>query len=125
VRSRRENELQIPDSRRAAVDNVQTRVAERGNHAGEPDMTVAAVNERQKTSLFRLGPSEINGERRPPGCRTLTAGQIPRELLIQYLASTFILVLNWWAESTSPLLPEKVNNLFCELVLPTVAAAWE
>lgn len=29
-------------------------------------------------------------------------GEIPADLLVQYLASTFILVLNWWVESRHP-----------------------
>jgi len=47
--------------------------------------------------------------------------QIPPDLLIQYVASTFILVLNWWLDSRSPLHPREVDELFRSLVLPTVA----
>jgi len=53
--------------------------------------------------------------------RRKTAGRIPPELLVQYVASTFILVLNWWVESRSPLLPKDVNDLFRALILPTLA----
>src|SRR5262249_33728868 len=55
--------------------------------------------------------------------RRKTAGQIPPDLLVQYVASTFILVLNWWVESSSPLPPKGVNDLFRALILPTLAAA--
>jgi AcrR family transcriptional regulator len=55
--------------------------------------------------------------------RRKTAGQIPPELLVQYVASTFILVLNWWVENRSPLPPKEVNDLFRALILPTLAAA--
>jgi len=41
------------------------------------------------------------------------------------VASTFILVLNWWVESTSPLPPKAVNDLFRALILPTLDAALE
>jgi AcrR family transcriptional regulator len=54
-----------------------------------------------------------------------TAGQIPPDLLVQHVASTFILVLNWWVESRSPLSPNDINNLFRALILPTLAAKWE
>src|SRR5215813_12155611 len=37
--------------------------------------------------------------------RRKTAGQIPPDLLVQHIASTFVLVLNWWVESDSPLKP--------------------
>ena len=52
-------------------------------------------------------------------------GKIPSALLVQYVASTFILVLNWWVESRSPLPPTEVNALFRALVLPTLAATYD
>ena len=55
--------------------------------------------------------------------RRKPAGRIPPDLLAQYVASTFILVLNWWAESSNPLTPDEVNDLFRELILPTLAAS--
>jgi AcrR family transcriptional regulator len=48
------------------------------------------------------------------------AGQIPPALLIQHVASTFILVLNWWVETKSPLPPRQVNDLIHTLILPTL-----
>lgn len=57
--------------------------------------------------------------------RRKTAGQVPPDLLVQYVASTFILVLNWWVESKSPLPPKEVNDLFRALILPTLDAALE
>jgi AcrR family transcriptional regulator len=53
--------------------------------------------------------------------RRKTAEQIPSDLFVQYVASTFILVLNWWVESNSPLSPREVNDLFRALILPTLA----
>jgi AcrR family transcriptional regulator len=52
-------------------------------------------------------------------------GQVPPDLFVQYVASTFILVLHWWVDSRSPLPPKEVNDVFRALVLPTMAAAWE
>jgi AcrR family transcriptional regulator len=57
--------------------------------------------------------------------RGKTAAQIPPGLLVQYVASTFILVLNWWVESRSPLPPQAVNDLFRALILPTLSSTWE
>ena len=51
--------------------------------------------------------------------------RIPSELMGAYLASTFILVLNWWVESKHPLPPDQIDALFRSLVLPTLAAASE
>jgi hypothetical protein len=55
--------------------------------------------------------------------RRRAACLIPPDLLVQYVASTFILVLNWWVESRSPLPPREVNSLFRALVKPTLAVA--
>jgi Transcriptional regulator C-terminal region len=54
--------------------------------------------------------------------RRETGSQVPQDLLVQYVASAFILVLNWWVEITKPLPPTEVNDLFRALVLPTLAA---
>jgi AcrR family transcriptional regulator len=48
--------------------------------------------------------------------RGKTAGQIPLDLLVQYIDSTFILVLNWWVENKCPLPPKEVNGLFRSLI---------
>lgn len=44
------------------------------------------------------------------------------DLLAQYVASTFILVLNWWMASRSRLSPQEADALFRTLVLPTLQA---
>jgi AcrR family transcriptional regulator len=46
---------------------------------------------------------------------------MPPDLLGQYLASTCVLVLEWWIESRKPLRAGEVNNLFRALVLPTLS----
>jgi AcrR family transcriptional regulator len=55
--------------------------------------------------------------------RRKTTGQISPDLLAPYVASTFILVLNWWVESKSPLSPVEVDDVFRALILPTLASA--
>jgi hypothetical protein len=54
--------------------------------------------------------------------RTSIAKVGPTDLLAQYVASTFVLVLNWWVEGRSPLPPKDINDLFRALILPTLAA---
>lgn len=58
-------------------------------------------------------------------CRRKSAAQLPPNIIVQYVASTFLLVLNWWVESGSPLHPKGVNDLFRALTLPTLAALLE
>jgi len=53
--------------------------------------------------------------------RRKAAGLMPPELLGRYVASTFILVLNWWVESRNPLPAKEVNDLFRALILQTLA----
>jgi hypothetical protein len=47
---------------------------------------------------------------------------VPSDLLAQHVASTFLLVLNWWAKSGEPLPSRKVNELFRALILPALTA---
>ena len=62
--------------------------------------------------LRRLGRGSAEGSRR-----------MPLDLLARHVASTFVLVLNWWAESTDPLPSTRMNDLFRALVLPALAEA--
>ncbi|HEX4758000.1 MAG TPA: TetR/AcrR family transcriptional regulator [Terracidiphilus sp.] len=54
--------------------------------------------------------------------RRKAAGKIPADLFAQYLASTFILVLDWWVENRSPISADEANNSFRALIDPTLAA---
>ena len=45
---------------------------------------------------------------------------VPAVLLARHVASTFLLVLNWWAESDEPLPARTVNNIFRALIVPAV-----
>jgi hypothetical protein len=47
---------------------------------------------------------------------------VPADLLTQYIAATFVLVLNWWVSSRSRLSPREIDAVFRTLVLPTLSA---
>jgi AcrR family transcriptional regulator len=49
------------------------------------------------------------------------AGHTSPTLLLRWIASTFVLVLNWWAESEQPLPAREADSLFRELVKPSLA----
>ena len=51
--------------------------------------------------------------------------RVPAELLSAYVASTFVLVLNWWLDKRMRLLPKEINDVFRRLTLPTLAAVRE
>ncbi len=95
---------------------------DRHRHASEGRMGArgrAILHEHLRTVLAGLIADDFRKElpsRRP------AAGKIPPDLLVQYVASTFVLVLNWWVESGSRLSPAEVNALFRALVLPALAA---
>ena len=94
-------------------------------HAGEARMGTrgrAIIHEHLQKVLAELIADDV---RKDLQGRRNTAGQIPPDLLVQYVASTFILVLNWWVESRSPLPSKGINDLFRALILPTLAATWE
>jgi AcrR family transcriptional regulator len=54
--------------------------------------------------------------------RRNAASTIPQDVLVQYIAATFILVLNWWADSRSPIPPTEAEALFRALVGPTLTS---
>ena len=52
-----------------------------------------------------------------------SAPQIPADLVARHVASTFVLVLNWWIESEAALTPVEVDARFRALVLPTLGVS--
>lgn len=48
---------------------------------------------------------------------------MPADLIVQYVASTFVLVLDWWIDEEKPLPPKEINELFHAMVLPTLSSA--
>lgn len=93
-------------------------------HIGSARMGVrgrAVIHEHLRKAVAELIATDVKKDLQS---HRKTAGQIPSDLLVQYVASTFILVLNWWIESRSPLPPNDINNLFRELILPTLSK-WE
>ena len=55
---------------------------------------------------------------------TRAKAQIPTELTARHVASTFVLVLNWWVDTDSVLAATDVNAYFSELVLPILARSF-
>jgi AcrR family transcriptional regulator len=76
----------------------------------------AIIHEHLQNVLAKLIVDDV---RKDLQGRRKAAGQISPDLLVQYVASTFILVLNWWVENESPLPPKEINDLFRALILPT------
>jgi len=62
--------------------------------------------------MRRLVAEMIAGDVRALAQRGKTAVRIPSDLLVQHVASTFILVLGWWLERGGRLGAKDVNELF-------------
>jgi AcrR family transcriptional regulator len=54
--------------------------------------------------------------------RRKTNRAMPPELIAQYIASTFVLVLDWWLDSQDRLPPREIDKLFQAVVLPTLSS---
>lgn len=79
----------------------------------------AILHERLEHVLAELITNDVDKVLRG---RSKSAGRLPSELLVHYVASTFVLVLNWWVETNSPLRASEVNELFRTLTIPTLSA---
>jgi AcrR family transcriptional regulator len=82
----------------------------------------AIVHQHLRKVLIDQVADEIRATVPPTDTR---AGRAPTDLLVEYVVATFILVLNWWVESRSPLSPRQIDDLFLTLVVPTLTAATE
>ena len=52
----------------------------------------------------------------------LSAREIPPEVVSAYIASTFVLVLNWWLDNRMRLPPREIDGVFRRLTFPTLTA---
>jgi AcrR family transcriptional regulator len=87
-------------------------------HAAGPSMKREGrliMHEHMQHVLDRFIADEL--AMTPPGGSV----RIPADLVARHVASTFVLVLNWWVESDLALSPEDVDTCFRGLVLPVLA----
>ena len=78
----------------------------------------AVVHEHLGRVLVELVADDLRraGPRHPEDRRQ----GVPADLLARHVASTFLVVLIWWAESDEPLPARTVNNVFRALIVPAV-----
>lgn len=48
--------------------------------------------------------------------------EVPFELLVHFLAATFMSVMSWWLDQPIPLPPKKIEGFFQALVLPVITS---
>ena len=80
----------------------------------------AAVHEHLRKLLVDMVEDEIRTTARSLKSDALA---VPADLLAKHVVGTFVLVLNWWADTQSALSPQEVDDLFLTLVGPSLAAA--
>ena len=79
----------------------------------------AILHERLRQVLARIIRSSVKQDL---GAGHRLGRQIPMDLMSEYVASTFVLVLNWWMDKKMPLSPKEIDGLFRKLILPTLGA---
>lgn len=77
----------------------------------------AALHEHVRRILARWIAEELHPDSRSHGNST---DRIPSDLLSQYVASTFVLVLDWWVDSKCVPSSKEADALFRSLVLPAI-----
>jgi AcrR family transcriptional regulator len=80
----------------------------------------AVVHEHLERVLVELIAKELRSADRL--MRKAGGTTIPCDLLARYVASAFLLVLNWWLDSDEPLAPRRADEVFRALVIPTLTA---
>lgn len=54
--------------------------------------------------------------------RRKTISEVPFELMVHFLASTFMSVMSWWLNHKSPIPPKAIDDIFRALVVPGLTA---
>jgi AcrR family transcriptional regulator len=78
-----------------------------------------ALHNHLEQAIVRSIADEVRRRVRERGASV----QIPAELLVKYVASTFTAVLEWWISGKRRLTPGEVDQFFRALVLPTLSQA--
>jgi len=89
--------------------------------AGQATMgprTHPAEHEHLQRAITELIEEEVRTALRRSGS---TAPRASPKLLVRWIAATFVLVLNWWVESDSPLPAREADGLFRALIEPSLA----
>ena len=77
----------------------------------------SAVHEHLQHAIAELIEEEVKTALR----HRRTGSHASPELLVNWIASTFALVLNWWVDSNSPLPARDLDRLFRGLIEPSLA----
>lgn len=82
-----------------------------GRHGGE---IVRSGIQQMVTDIIR-GQAATAFKRKP-------SSDIPAEVLVYFLASSFLSLMEWWIEQKNPPSPETINGIYRALILPSLSA---
>lgn len=77
------------------------------------------VHEHLRHVLMELIADDM---RNVAGRSTASAAGAPADVLVEYVVTTFLLVLNWWNENGTAVSARQAHDIFRALVVPTLAA---
>lgn len=80
-----------------------------------------AIHEHLQQAITELIEREVSAAVRRSHAGS--AAHASPDLLVRWIASTFVLVLNWWVETDSPLPARDADRLFRGLIEPSLAEA--
>lgn len=124
VRGRGATSSTRPAGRADGIPRFSLRILEhieRYQEAGEtaaPALRQDVVHEHLRRVLVELIDEDLRFTSRR---QQASEHAVPTDLLAQHVASTFVLVLNWWLGSEKRVSARRVNDLFRALVSPAVA----
>jgi AcrR family transcriptional regulator len=78
-----------------------------------------AMHEHLQHAIAELIEGDVRRGLHRPGVR---ASHVSPELLVRWIAATFVLVLNWWVENDNPLPAREADRVFRRLIEPSLAA---
>lgn len=90
----------------------------RARKGGMGPRSRALVHERLRQVLAERVAEEVGSVARRP-----SSARVPAELVVKFVTSTFVVVLDWWVERGGKMAVEEVDEVFKALVLPSLAAA--
>jgi AcrR family transcriptional regulator len=82
----------------------------------------AIIHDHLRSVLAEMIADEV--DKCLDSCRSKPSHVSPT-LLAHFIASTFVLVLDWWVDTRSALRPNEINAAFQALVLPTLTAIYD
>ena len=94
-----------------------------GERAHDLPARMAVVHDRLEQELAAIVRRELERPAVRGGRGRRAVPDVPADLLARYVASTFVVVLDWWMGSDAPVAASEANGIFRGLVMPALEKA--